>query len=52
VLFADVDAPRLRTKSAPTLAGKTGMTATSVSGFSWQASLIDGLALAPTRAST
>src|SRR5712671_7447850 len=43
---------RLRTKSAPTLAGSTGMTATSALGRSWQASRIDGLAAAPTRAST
>src|SRR3954453_1974571 len=43
---------RLRTKSAPTLAGSTGMTAMSALGRSWQARRIDGLADAPTRAST
>src|SRR5690349_17072834 len=43
---------RLRTKSAPTYAGSTGITATSALGRSWQASRIDGLAPAPTRDNT
>ena len=43
---------KLRTKPAPRLGCKIGMTATSLCGRNWQARRIEGSALAPTRAST